>query len=237
MEAVVIGLKVVGTVFMAKTMIDGLKYGNLLKAVLGGVGAYIGMTSLMTPAAAGTTAESGAISASAGTQAAPIVEHSFNAGMGTTASNAAINGATEGLTAGGGLLGNAASTFDISGVGNAANAATPAMSGVVQNTLPEWTQPAAGAASTAAPTSFAQSILEQGKGLLGGTWKFVTDKSNAPIVAGLLQGVGAWAQNQDVMDWKTSQIERDRALRGAVPSGVTQYRFDPVSRSMVKVTG
>ena len=50
---VVTALKVVGTVYAAKTAIDGLKEGNILKAFLGGVGAFYGASSLMSSSAFG----------------------------------------------------------------------------------------------------------------------------------------------------------------------------------------
>lgn len=40
----------VSTAYAAKTMIDGISEGNLAKAIIGGVGAYMGMSSLATTA-------------------------------------------------------------------------------------------------------------------------------------------------------------------------------------------
>lgn len=57
-------LKVAGTMMAAKTAIDGIKEGNLLKAVVGGAGAYFGVSSLASQAAGAAT--SGAAAATQG---------------------------------------------------------------------------------------------------------------------------------------------------------------------------
>lgn len=44
--AVALALKVVGTALAVKSVVTGLKEGNILKAALGGVGAYMGLSSL-----------------------------------------------------------------------------------------------------------------------------------------------------------------------------------------------
>jgi len=58
MQAVIPFLKIAGGVFAAKTAIEGIKEGNLGKAILGGVGAYFSFAGLN--AAAGASGASGA---------------------------------------------------------------------------------------------------------------------------------------------------------------------------------
>lgn len=55
-EAIMTALKVVGVVLGAKTAIEGLKEGNIMKAALGGIGAYMAGSSLAT-STAGTQAQ------------------------------------------------------------------------------------------------------------------------------------------------------------------------------------
>lgn len=235
MQAVLIAVKVVGTVMAAKTMIEGLKEGNLLKAVLGGVGAYLGMSSLATPAAAVTAAEAGAATgtalekgAAAGTAAEAGTAGSASAGtaLGTAAPSAATT-TVQGF-GGSGLIGKA--------VGAASDLYDTALgldsvgAPFLDNSLflPS-------AAEAAAPLSWGEQVLADAKGLLGKAFDFAKD--NQTLVGGVAQGVGNWMMGKEKMDWQSDQLDKDRRLRGATPTGISQYRFDPVSRSMVKVTG
>lgn len=63
---VLAAVKVVGTVMSVVTMVKGIKDGNLLQAVAGGFGAFMGVSSLMSGAAAGSaSAAAGAADAGA----------------------------------------------------------------------------------------------------------------------------------------------------------------------------
>lgn len=66
---VLAAVKVVGTVMSVVTMVKGIKDGNLLQAVAGGFGAFMGVSSLMSGAAAGS-ASAAAGAADAGAAAA-----------------------------------------------------------------------------------------------------------------------------------------------------------------------
>ncbi|WP_286238000.1 hypothetical protein [Neptuniibacter halophilus] len=80
-QAVVPLLKVVGGVMAAKTAVEGIKEGNLLKAALGGVGAYMSFTGL----------SAGAESAGAGAGTATVQETVTG---GATASASGAEGVT-----------------------------------------------------------------------------------------------------------------------------------------------
>ena len=56
MAAAIPIIKIVGIALSAKAAIDGIKEGNFFQAVLGGVGAYYGLSALATPATAGGAA-------------------------------------------------------------------------------------------------------------------------------------------------------------------------------------
>ncbi len=121
--AIVAGLKFIGAAMAAKTAIEGLKEGNLLKAVVGGVGAYFGATSLMSGGAASMagTAE-GAVSA-AGTATGAAGQQAIKTAGAGLAEQAAATSTMQGMATGGAALetglsnaasqlsGNAASSF------------------------------------------------------------------------------------------------------------------------------
>ena len=97
-------IAVVGTVLGAKTAIEGLKEGNLLQAVVGGVGAYFGAASLMSGGAASVagTAE-GAVSASGTATGAAGQQMIKQAGAGM-AEQAAATSTMQGMSAGGAAM-------------------------------------------------------------------------------------------------------------------------------------
>lgn len=99
--AIAIAVKFVSTFYAMKTAADGVREGNLAKAVIGGVGAYFGATSF------GTTA--------AGSAAGQTAQSEATAALGTEAGNAAATtmqqGAAEaGAQAGGQAAGGAATS-------------------------------------------------------------------------------------------------------------------------------
>lgn len=114
-------IAVVGTVLGAKTAIEGLKEGNLLKAVVGGVGAYFGMSEMGAFGAAQKTA-AGAQSV-AGTGAGAAAETTIRSAGAGLAEKAAASQAMTGMSGGaGGAVANGAGmgAMDI-GLGNAAS--------------------------------------------------------------------------------------------------------------------
>ncbi len=111
--AIVAGLKFIGAAMAAKTAIEGLKEGNLLKAVVGGVGAYFGFSNL--GAAVGTQQVTTDIAQQTMTQGAELATNTASLtekaaetfGMSGMASGTVANGAAKtALDAG---LSNAAS--------------------------------------------------------------------------------------------------------------------------------
>jgi len=92
---VVLALKVVGSAFAAKTAIEGIKERNLFKAVLGGVGAFFGVSSIASQVAAG--------SAAAGTAASTAAPQGAAAVAGTAGGAAAAPATTIGQAAAGGI--------------------------------------------------------------------------------------------------------------------------------------
>ncbi|MCP3674064.1 MAG: hypothetical protein GY829_06290 [Gammaproteobacteria bacterium] len=102
MQIITMAVKVIGTAMAAKTAIDGLKEGNLLKAVMGGVNAYFGASSLMSSSAYGQAY--GNVNGSLGDAVAAGTEATFDsAAIGADA----VNGMTD---AGAGIAEVAANT-------------------------------------------------------------------------------------------------------------------------------
>lgn len=120
--AIVAGLKFIGAAMAAKTAIEGLKEGNLLKAVVGGVGAYFGFSNL--GAAVGTQQVTTDIAQQTMTQGAELATNTASLtekaaetfGMSGMASGTVANGAAKtALDAG---LSNAASQLSGSAASN-----------------------------------------------------------------------------------------------------------------------
>jgi hypothetical protein len=93
---VMLVLKVVGTGLAAKTAIEGIKEKNLFKAVLGGIGAYFGVSSIASQVATGSAA-------AAGTTASTLAPKGAAAVAGTAGGAAAAPATTIGQAAGGGI--------------------------------------------------------------------------------------------------------------------------------------
>ncbi|WP_372831008.1 hypothetical protein, partial [Pontibacterium sp.] len=98
------GIKLVGGVMAAKTAVEGIKEGNLLKAVAGGVGAYMGFSGLAGAGASGVSSTTGtALDAATKTGSATA---SASAAEGVTAltemggMDGALNNAAESLSGG-----------------------------------------------------------------------------------------------------------------------------------------
>lgn len=166
----------VGTVLAAKTAIEGIEEGNLLKAAIGGVGAYYGMSGLEAGAASASTNAAGATASNATIDAATntALKKASEQAVTTTAGNAAnaAANATANGAAGAGSIANGvnagvnstmqnATSSTLAGLGEQA-ASSPGLLG----TLKEW----GGAASQWANDNpmAASSIVQMGGGLLQG---------------------------------------------------------------------
>lgn len=112
-------LQFVGAAFAAKSAIEGLKEGNLFKAIAGGVGAYYGMSSLASGAAAGQgTAASKAMEGAAQQTAADT------AGSNMADKFASVAGGSEYAVGGDGVLAGSKGLLSKGAGGAAAKVAT-----------------------------------------------------------------------------------------------------------------
>lgn len=170
--SVAMALTAVGTVLAAKSAIEGIQEGNLLKAVVGGVGAYYGMTGLQTGAAAASTNAAGAATGNATIDAATNTalqsgtEQAITAGTNAAAS-ATANGATGasgiagGVNAGVGGTMQSATSSTLAGLGEQA-VSSPSLLGTLKDfgsSASTWVNENPMAAS---------GVMQMGGGLLQG---------------------------------------------------------------------
>lgn len=102
--AIVAGLKFIGAAMAAKTAIEGLKEGNLLKAVVGGVGAYFGVTGLMSGGAASVAGTVEGAAGASGTLTGAAGQQAIKAAGAGLAEQAAATSTMQGMAAGGAAL-------------------------------------------------------------------------------------------------------------------------------------
>jgi len=106
--AIALGLKIIGGIFAAKTAIDGLKEGNILKAVMGGVSAYFSIGAIgagLGNAINNTMANPGLSAAeSAGFASGANASVVAQDVLGNMASGASVVGPQSLVSGGGGLL-------------------------------------------------------------------------------------------------------------------------------------
>lgn len=217
-------IALVGTVMSAKTAIEGLKEGNLLKAVAGGVGAYFGASSLAGGAASGASDAATLAGTSEGAVGQTIAETSgANLGDQFVATQGMTNGA--GMNALDAGLEKAVSSMG-SDIGT--TAAMPELSNfAAQEGLLEastaipsassFTQPLTNGASTALSgyqIAADPSILEQIKTFGGDVQAWAKENpflasSTMQMGGGLLQGMGA----QGRFDEEMAALEASRKRR------------------------
>ena len=118
--AVVGVIQFVSTVYAAKTMVDGLREGHLAKAVIGGVGAYMGVSALAS--GAGATG-AGAVGAS-GAKDVGIQNAARTVGTGATGAEAIQAGAgmQMGSASGGQFMSSGMAEGVTTGLGSTASA-------------------------------------------------------------------------------------------------------------------
>lgn len=218
-------IAIVGTVLSAKTALDGLKEGNLLKAVAGGVGAYFGASAISggLGGAAGSSADvvSGTAEGASGTLADQTVGANMAdkfAAAGDVAgisSQNAMEGA--GFANGASISGDASLNASLGDLAGKAGASSEFAGG-------------AGIGSGAA-------IAPKGPGLLDRLGEFGGDavdwvNKNPMAASGALQVGGGLLQGmaqEDMLDQKLAALEASRQRRqltGATPF-LRDTRYNP----------
>lgn len=173
--------------YAAKTAVKGLKEGNLAKAVIGGVAAYYGFSSL---AATSTAAQAGTLGSEAGTSAA-------NAGAQNAATQTAQNlgtqateqAATQAATqqAGGGLI-------------NSASVTAPTAAEQYGMQQAELAKAAYSGANTITPAG--------GSGILSKSMAFA--EKNPMLTFGAMQLGGQALAGSAEQDWQEKQLKEQR---------------------------
>lgn len=251
-------LSAVGTVLAAKTAIEGLKEGNLFKAVLGGVGAYVGMTGLAGGAASSIEkGAAGAISkgsmtgnllnpeiATAGNAVAnpDIMSTALNSvdSLGSDAANI-FNGSNAISSSALDLVGsdagaNALQSVGANSLGSSIGAGADSLASVVGS-------------NAAAPgmSVFGTPLPEQATGLsqitggigdfLGKANNFIKENGALTKVGGqILSGYSQGKQQEELLRQAIQQRDAERARRGgAVDIGLSGYRFNPTTRQLEPV--
>ncbi|WP_372835841.1 hypothetical protein [Pontibacterium sp.] len=224
------GIKLVGSVMAAKTAVEGIKEGNLLKAVAGGVGAYMGFNGLAGAGGAGVSATKDTaldVATKSGSATAPasgaggITALSEMGGL-----DGALNGTAGSLSGGVSLNPELVSFNDSLGAGmnDISSVVLPDSSTYLQNNLGDM-------ASKIAP------VAQPGGGLLetlseyGGKAMDYMEKN--PMVAltaaqvggGLLQGMSQ--EKMQEAQWKRDDEERRRRSTTANTNFLNKLTYDP----------
>lgn len=223
MAAAVPFLKVVGGVLAAKTAIDGLKEGNLGKAVLGGVGAYFSFAGLgATAGASGTATTAGQAAGAPGvaTGATPgAVGGSFYGAAAPEIAANTVAGATP--AAFGAQTGSLAAATPIN-AGVQAGAAGGALSGAAMGATSASVAPTAGSTGLLSAPSELGTLGQTGAGTPGGgmlsTDAALTNAGATPVEEtvksfqqggfdlGSLSDVKAWAEANPDLAAATMQV-------------------------------
>lgn len=167
--SVATAIAAVGTVLAAKSAIEGIQEGNLLKAVVSGVGAYYGMSTLQAGAAAASTNAAGAAASDTAVNAATDTALQATADQAATTATASTttagaNGASgiaSGVNAGISSAAENATKNALAGMGEQATGSTGLL-----DTLSNW---GSSASQWAEKNPMAASgIVQMGGGLLQG---------------------------------------------------------------------
>lgn len=215
--AIMTAVKVVGTVMSVVTMVQGLKNGNLGQAIVGGFGAFMGMSSLAAGAAntAGNTAAS-SLSTGAdavGKAALPIMGDTSTAALFGPTGPGAVSGTASNLLSGGsgGLLDVGSKSIIGSGLATGNNAL---LGSVADNT-----------ARAAGPMD---KILNTGKDVFGSVKDGISGLTDAArenpdllkLGGGLLQGYSQGQQKEEELKYlkKLEDEKRRRIGQTFVPN-------------------
>lgn len=257
--AVFAAVKIIGVALSVKTLISGLKEGNLLKAVLGGVGAYFGVSALTAQTATQTAANAGLSAAEGGASVAEAGASVIDAGEAAVAEAAGetvlsetgglADNLTSGLNASGEIVGDAAGLADTTSlIADQSTAfAEPGLLSQNQPFAPDQAgllaeQDAAFAEGLAPSTTEALSNPGAAEGLSGANPSIFEQISNwtsanPKVAQGLLKAGGSalegYGKERMLEDnWKRLQEEAARR-RNAQGTGVTAgylSRFRPVKQ-------
>lgn len=216
--------KVAGTALALKSVVEGLKEGNLLKAALGGVGAYFGLSGLgafgtgTQAASLGTgVGDVSGLSGLAGDAARAAITPEFasqvGSSLGTTASQAANQGI---LTNAGNTLGYAGGGLSSAGA-NLVEATTPTFTSQATNAGILSGQAATNVATPAlASTAPAVAPPAAAAGAGGTALDFLNRNPTAAIVGGqALSGYAQGAQAQETAEQEAERREKEEAERRA----------------------
>lgn len=222
-------LAVVGTVMGAKSLVEGLKEGNLLKAVVGGFGAYMGLNSLGAfGAAEGTAAGASTVS---GTEAGAI-ESSFgemaSSGVEMPVSEFSTAGveATSGLSEGAGIFDSgAAGSLGFEQAGSITPSFDAGGAGIFESGI---------TGAGAGLETLGQSAASGG-GIFDSLQNGLNWMENNPKLTGAgLQLAGSYMQGEQLKDRDEmimNENERLRRLR-STPGRAPRMRFNPQTRRM-----
>lgn len=196
--AIVPIIEFVGTAYAAKTAVDGIAEGNWKKAVIGGVGAYLGASGLVGDL--GTAATTADAAAANGTQAGAAM--AADAGTGAAAGVAgSAAGDISGLGASAAGDGSMLSSLDTAS-GQVLGDAAPAASNTLASSYAASQAPSAMTPAIAA----APSAAGQGTGLLD--WAH----SNPMLANSMLQMGGAALAGSAQQDWQQKLIDEQNQL-------------------------
>lgn len=232
-------IAVVGTVMGAKAAIDGIKEGNLLKAVVGGVGAYFGATSL---AGGATTANVGTQSAGRAAQSTATAGASqidiLKAAAQSSGKMSAMNGATQAMStatngAANSVLSSGASVSNMSSAFNPAIASNTTLANAATNVYNPATQ-SFGAGGLLQPTSaiadgasFVDKLKTYGSNIQDWAKENPMLSSSAlQMGGGLLQGMS----QEEMMEEKWKREDEARERRGAAYTPARRSTFNPNTR-------
>jgi hypothetical protein len=161
--SVATAIAAVGTVLAAKSAIEGIQEGNLLKAVVSGVGAYYGMSTLQAGAAAASTNVAGAAASDTAVNAATdtALQATADQVATTTVGANGASGIASGVNAGISSAAENATKNALAGMGEQATGSTGLL-----DTLSNW---GSSASQWAEKNPMAASgIVQMGGGLLQG---------------------------------------------------------------------
>jgi hypothetical protein len=226
MAAVIPVIKVIGVALSAKSMIEGIKDGNFLQAVIGGIGAYYGMQGLGN--AAGSVAQEGVAEGAKQTVSTAGAEVSEK-----VASQAAAKGVTEAASSLTPLAESISSELTEAAGGAAGGASLTATGSSVASDLAGATlESGKGLIGQAMETPWYDKVLSGGKKVMGWAEKHPELTSTGlKLAGGYLQ---AKAEEDRFNQLNNQEMER-RRRRGQTANYTrqTRLRFDPNTRRMV----
>lgn len=220
---VVTAIKVVSTAMAVKSAIEGLKEGNLLQAVVGAVGAYMGYTNLTVGSSMGQMAEQGAAGGIAEGAMAGTEIDQLSQSIGNAVTEPVAVKLTDSVSAAAAASGadNALATAGLESAGsNLGNSVLQEGAGQVTN------QVAAEAGGRGALQMAGDAVKKAGT--------FLNENSGAVNFGGqLLTGYAQGKQAEELEKKRLEEEEKERRRRGT--SGVMpRTSFDPTTWQLAR---